>query len=196
MKVNEIFYSIQGEGYFTGTPSVFIRLSGCNLRCNFCDTEHQSYKEYTEDEIINEIAKYPTKHIVITGGEPLLQLNSSFIEKLHNAEKFVQIETNGTISINESYLSNIDWVTCSPKFEHCLNAEIKLHRIDELKVVVKKDTDMSLYEKIKAQKYYVQPCDTKNKKENKEIIINAVNFIKSNPKWRLSLQTQKILNVR
>lgn len=196
MRVNEIFYSIQGEGRFTGTPSVFIRLSGCNLRCEFCDTEHQPYKDLTEDEIMQEIAKYPAKHIVITGGEPLLQLKGSFIEKLHRADKFVQIETNGTRPLDEFHLTRIDWITCSPKFEFCPNADIKLNHIDELKVVVKKGQDMSKYDNIIAQEYYVQPCDVKDEKENAEILAQAINFIKSHPKWKLSLQTQKILNVR
>lgn len=196
MRVNEIFYSIQGEGRYTGTPSIFIRLSGCNLKCNFCDTKHQSYKEYTEDEIIQEIAKYPAKHVVITGGEPFLQLTNSFIEKLHQAEKFIQIETNGTIPLNKCHLTNIDWITCSPKFEFCHNADIKLEYIDELKIIMNKGQDMSQYENITAKEYYIQPCDVGDENENIEILARVINFIKSQPKWKLSLQTQKILNVR
>ena len=99
MRVNEIFYSIQGEGRYTGTPAVFIRLAGCNLRCDFCDTEHQPYQDLTEEEIMRQIADFPADHVVITGGEPMLQLTLSFINHLHSAGKFVQIETNGTIPI-------------------------------------------------------------------------------------------------
>lgn len=196
MRVNEIFYSMQGEGYFTGKACVFIRLSGCNLKCGFCDTEHLSYKELTEDEIMQEIEKYPTKHVVITGGEPFLQLTDSFIEKLHHADKFIQIETNGSVLLDEYNYNIIDWITCSPKFEFCSNANIKLHRIDELKVVFKHGQDMSKYDNIIAQEYYVQPCDVKDNQENTENIRQVINFIKLNPKWKLSLQTQKILNVR
>ena len=71
MRINEIFYSIQGEGHFAGTPAVFVRFSGCNLACVFCDTKHQSFTEMTEDEIIAKVSQYPTHHVVITGGEPM-----------------------------------------------------------------------------------------------------------------------------
>lgn len=73
-KVNEIFFSIQGEGYFTGTPAVFVRFSGCNLRCPFCDTEHKEGKMLSDDEIIAEIRRYPALHVVLTGGEPCMQV--------------------------------------------------------------------------------------------------------------------------
>lgn len=93
MRINEIFYSLQGEGFFTGTPAVFIRFSGCNLKCPFCDTNHQHGQEMSEDEIAGEAAKYSAKHVVITGGEPSLQLTASLIDKLHECGKFVAIET-------------------------------------------------------------------------------------------------------
>lgn len=90
MRVNEIFYSIQGEGRYTGTPAIFIRLAGCNLRCDFCDTEHQPYQDLTEEEIMRQIADFPTSHVVITGGEPMLQITQSLIHRLRNgAGKFV-----------------------------------------------------------------------------------------------------------
>ena len=70
LKVNEIFYSLQGEGFFTGTPAVFLRLSGCNLKCPFCDTRHESGKLMDFPEILAGISEYPARHVVITGGEP------------------------------------------------------------------------------------------------------------------------------
>lgn len=193
MRVNEIFYSIQGEGRFTGTPAIFIRFAGCNLNCNFCDTEYKSYKEYTEDEIMLEIAEYPTRHVVITGGEPMLQLTVSLMDKLHKTYKFVQIETNGTWPIRKDFC--IDWITCSPKFDFCPNAELKLQCIDELKVVYQ-GQDMSVYNHIEAKEYYLQPCDVKDHVQNKANVSATINYIKMNPKWKLSLQTHKILNVR
>ena len=112
MKVNEIFYSLQGEGFFTGTPAVFLRFSGCNLKCSFCDTDHRSGKEMTDREILAAITAFPSRHIVITGGEPSLQLTADFIALLHATGYFIQIETNGTHTLP----AGIDWVTCSPKF--------------------------------------------------------------------------------
>lgn len=194
MRVNEIFYSIQGEGAFTGTPAVFVRLSGCNLKCDFCDTEHLSHTEMSEDEIVAEVIKHPTKHVVITGGEPLLQLSFELISKLHSENRFIQLETNGTLPLGKTYFM-FDWVTCSPKFDFCKNAELKIERIDELKVVYVSQ-DMSVYDGIQASKYYLQPCDTKDNERNAQNIAETIEFIKQNPKWKLSLQTQKILNVR
>ena len=91
MRINEIFYSLQGEGFFTGTPAVFIRFSGCNLQCDFCDTTHQSFTDMSEDEIVQQAANYAGRHVVITGGEPSLQLTASLVDKLHAAGKFVAI---------------------------------------------------------------------------------------------------------
>ncbi len=84
MRINEIFYSIQGEGRYTGCPAVFVRFSGCNLQCPFCDTDFKAHKEMTEDEIcayVNRI-KGECKHVIFTGGEPTLQLTHSLCEKL------------------------------------------------------------------------------------------------------------------
>ena len=193
MRVNEIFYSIQGEGHYTGTPAIFIRLAGCNLRCDFCDTEHHPYQDLTEEGIMRKIADFPASHVVITGGEPMLQLTLSFINHLHSAGKFVQIETNGTIPI-KGYLP-IAWITCSPKFDFCPHAELRLQRIDELKVVYQ-EQDMTAYDGIEAKEYYLQPCDFKDEARNAENLTATINYIKSHPKWKLSLQTQKILSVR
>ena len=79
MKVNEFFVSLQGEGHFTGTPSFFLRLSGCNLQCPFCDTSHQTFMELSEDTIVEEASREKPRHIVITGGEPALQLTGSLV---------------------------------------------------------------------------------------------------------------------
>lgn len=190
MRINEIFYSIQGEGHFAGTPAVFVRFSGCNLACVFCDTKHQSFTEMTEDEIIAKVSQYPTHHVVITGGEPMLQLTSSLVEKLHGLGKFVQIETNGTQPLPPN--CHIDWITCSPKYRPVL-----LHHIDELKVVYQTPPqDMSQYGKLKASVYSLQPCDVADPAVNAQTIQNAFNYCLQHPKWHLSLQIHKLINVR
>ena len=103
----------------------------------------------------------------------------------------MQIETNGTINPP----SNADWITVSPKFEYCKRAEIKAEHINELKVVYDGSNNMSVYETIKADHYFLQPCDLQDETKNKEIVNQVIEYIKNNPKWRLSLQTQKILNM-
>lgn len=197
MKVNEIFYSLQGEGHFTGTPAVFVRFSGCNLNCDFCDTQHNRGTEMSEDEIIAEVSKYPTYHVVITGGEPTLQLTSSLVNKLHTAGKFVQIETNGTRPLTDGLDFLIDWVTVSPKYGSIPN----IQRIDELKVVydMAHPEHIANLEKVEARflnGYYLQPCDRINKEYNETNLASCIKYIMDHPKWNLSLQTHKMLNLR
>ena len=110
-KVNEIFYSLQGEGYFTGTAAVFLRFSGCNRRCDFCDTQHFTFTEMSADEIAGAAGAFPARHIVVTGGEPALQLDDILIRRLKALGFFIQVETNGTLPVP----TGVDWVTCSPK---------------------------------------------------------------------------------
>ena len=100
MRVNEIFYSLQGEGFFTGTPAVFVRFSGCNLRCPFCDTRHEGFTLMSEEEIAETVVRYPARHVVLTGGEPSLQVTSRLVDLLHKAKRFVAMETNGTRAVD------------------------------------------------------------------------------------------------
>lgn len=194
MKVNEIFYSIQGEGAHTGEPAIFVRFAGCNLRCPFCDTNHQVRIEMSEDAIINEIVKYPASLVVFTGGEPSIQLTESLVNRVHENGKIVAIETNGTHQLPKG----IDWVTVSPKEPFVKQGgKVVLTKVNEVKVVF--DGRTLLADPtwgIKAEHYYMQPCDTGNKERNQEIINQVIQFVKVNSKWKISLQTQKILNVR
>ena len=95
-KINEIFYSLQGEGFHTGTPAVFIRFSGCNLRCSFCDTHHEEGTLMSDEQLIDAVSAYPCRMVILTGGEPSLWIDETLIERLHQAGKYVCIETNGT----------------------------------------------------------------------------------------------------
>lgn len=198
MRVNEIFHSLQGEGRFTGTPAVFVRLSGCNLNCWFCDTEFHSFKEMIEDEIVAEALRYPSRNVVITGGEPTLQLTASLTDKLHAEGFFIMLETNGTNPLPEG--CEIDWITCSPKLQGPSPSPIHplhIQRIDELKVVYEGNCqDMSVYDDIIASEYRLQPCSTGDMQKDTFITSQTIEYILAHPKWNLSLQTHKILGVR
>lgn len=178
-KINEIFYSLQGEGYHTGTPAVFVRFSGCNLKCSFCDTQHEEGMMMTDDEIIGEVNKYPATTVILTGGEPGLWIDDAFIECLHRAGKYVCIETNGTKPLPAA----IDWVTCSPKS----GAEVKLRRMDEVKVVYE-GQQLSVYETLPAEHFFLQPCSCIN-------TAATVACVMQHPRWRLSLQTHKLIHI-
>ena len=82
-KINEIFYSLQGEGFHTGTPAVFVRFSGCNLKCSFCDTQHEEGVWMSDEEILAEVGKYPAMTVILTGGEPSLWIDREFVDCLH-----------------------------------------------------------------------------------------------------------------
>lgn len=193
MRINEIFYSLQGEGFYTGTPSLFIRLSGCNLQCPFCDTEHIPYTDMTEREIIEEAEKCPAKHVVITGGEPSLQLTNSLVEGLHGVGKYVAVETNGTHELP----SNVDWITLSPK-DHFVrtDAAIVLRRCNEIKVVFTEQGLPSEYAEVQADQHFLQPCDVGDEARNAEILKRTIDYCLAHPIWRLSLQTHKLIGVR
>ncbi len=198
MKVNEIFYSLQGEGYHSGTPAVFIRFSGCNLLCPFCDTQHNSGQEMTEDEIVAEVAQFPARLVVVTGGEPALQLTASLVDRLHAKDKFVAVETNGTRPLPE----NVDWITLSPKDAFVgPQAAPVLNRADELKVVFDGVNAPQDYSQINITHRFLQPCDHESDNadyyaRNAGVIRSAIEYIKQHPHWRLSLQIHKVLEIR
>lgn len=179
-RVNEIFYSLQGEGYHTGTPAVFLRFSGCNRRCSFCDTDFRAYTEMTAPEIARACAAFPARHLVATGGEPLLQLDSDLLRHLKAEGFYVQIETNGSLPVPPE----VDWVTCSPK-----DAPWKVDRVDELKVVFQGEDVEYLTGMFRTPNRFLQPCSGAN-------IPQTVAYILEHPHWRLSLQTHKILDIR
>lgn len=180
-KINEIFYSMQGEGYYTGKPAVFVRFSGCNLHCSYCDTQHTSFTELSDEDIVAEVMKYPADFVVLTGGEPTLQATTHLIDLLHEKGRYVSIETNGT----KRPPAHVDWITLSPKQSGTL-AYIKAN---ELKVVYEGQNVEHFLTEIQALHYFLQPCSNKNVKETLEYILK-------HPQWRLSLQTHKILNIR
>ena len=193
-RINEIFYSLQGEGFHTGTPAVFVRFSGCNLRCTFCDTQHQAGEMMSLQEVVNEVKKYPIAPLlVLTGGEPSLFIDEALVAELkQKTGKKIAIETNGTRPLP----SNLDWVTFSPKtafdggdLEPCV-----LTHCDELKVVYL-GQDLAQYDDIEAKYRFLQPCfveDLELRKANMQACVEAV---KRHPNWRLSLQIHRVLNI-
>ena len=192
-KVNEIFYSLQGEGYFVGTPAVFVRFSGCNLRCPFCDTQHAKHTEMTISEIVAEIDRYPAETVILTGGEPSLVVDKEMVEAIKAGHRVVAIETNGTHQLPD----NIDWITLSPKFdvEGQEDAKVVIPLCDELKVVYR-GQDLSQYDGIATNLRFLQPIDTGNDAMNRSICAATVRACLENPKWRLSLQIHKLLNIK
>lgn len=157
MFVNEIFYSIDGEGLRTGELAVFIRLSGCNLNCSYCDTKYalkpKTGKLMSIDEIIKEVEKYNCKNITLTGGEPLIHQNvNELIDTLVNKGFKVNIETNGSIPIDK-YLNRclvtMDYKLPSSNMEKYMNLDNleKLTENDCLKFVTE-ESDLDKIEEI------------------------------------------------
>ena len=192
-KINEIFNSIQGEGSHAGRNATFIRFSGCNLACSFCDTEHQRGELMDVEQIVNQCEKFASRFAVFTGGEPTLWNLNPLIQKLHDREFCVAMETNGTRPVPPT----VDWVTCSPKVGLCDGAVIGIDRVDELKVLYKGESfDEGAYAQIDAKEHYLQPLDTGDEAANRRIVNSLLNYICEHPQWKLSMQLHKLIGVR
>ena len=205
-RVNEIFYTLQGEGAHSGIPAVFVRFSGCNLRCPWCDTDFSEYKEMTAEQIVAEaldlydIPNERRKMIVLTGGEPGLQVDKPLIDALHAAGFYICIETNGTRLLPEG----IDWVTCSPKE----GTKLALHKADEVKVVFTGTYDPEVWrEQLVAEHWLLQPLRYTGEwliehavdeweDDRNDNLDDTVRYILSHPFWRLSVQLHKIVGLR
>lgn len=191
-KINEIFQTLQGEGFFTGMPSIFIRFSGCNLKCPFCDTVHEEGVQMSSEQILEEVCRCSPRHVVLTGGEPSLFVTSELLDALHRHGKFVAMETNGTHQIPEG----VDWVTLSPKDAYLSPAARPvLRKCDELKIIFD-GAHFSTYDDIEARHRFIQPCDTGNSADNELIMRKAIDWCLVHPTWRLSLQTHKLIGIR
>lgn len=206
--VQEIFSTIQGEGPFAGTSSVFIRLGGCNLACKFCDTEFESFERITLDEIIDRVKKADIcqksttekRLIVITGGEPLRQPIERLCELLIGLNYQVQIETNGTLY---KKLHKSVSIICSPKNTGTGYKNIRedlLPRISAFKFLISKSN--TLYQNVEdvgQKKYkipvYIQPMDEYNEQKNKENLDFAVKLVMQNS-YKLSLQLHKYIGIK
>lgn len=204
-KVNEIFFTLQGEGAHSGIPAVFVRFSGCNLRCPWCDTDFTNYTPMTAEQIVKEVRELydiPNerhKMCVLTGGEPSLQVDKPLIDALHDAGFYICIETNGTRPLPQG----IDWITCSPKE----GTKIALKQVNEVKVVFTGTYDPQVWrEQLKAEHWLLQPLrytgewlmDNVDAWENdrNDNLDDTVRYILTHPFWRLSIQLHKIVGLR
>ena len=204
-KIKEIFLTKQGEGYHTGRKSVFIRFSGCNLWsglekdrhkaiCNWCDTDFIGTDginggSYSLNEVIKIVCElWPINNdekpfVVCTGGEPLLQLDQFLVDEIHKNGFEIAIETNGTCLPPDK----IDWICVSPKN----NTNLIIKNGDELKFVYPQSNfEPQQFENFNFNHFFIQPMDGINYNKN---IKMSKKFIEKNPKWKLSLQTHKIL---
>lgn len=207
-KVKEIFYTLQGEGAQTGRPAVFCRFTGCNLWsgreedrakaiCQFCDTDFWGTDglnggRYSATELAAKVASLwqPARaigkpYVVCTGGEPLLQLDESLIEALHNQGFEIAVETNGTVEAPKG----LDWICVSPK----AGSELILKSGHELKLVFPQPgAEPELFENLDFTHFYLQPMDGLQQVNNIRLTLE---YCLKNPQWRLSLQTHKLLNI-
>lgn len=191
----EHFYTIQGEGYHQGRAAYFIRLGGCDVGCVWCDVKEswpiEGHPSLSVSEILDFIEKTPAKLVVITGGEPLMHDLSELTDALHTKGYLINIETSGSHAIS----GNFDWICLSPKkFKSPLPEIIPL--ADELKIIIFNATDFQWAEQyaplVKAScKLFLQPEWSKFQVMSPLII----EYVKNNPKWEISLQMHKYLEI-
>ena len=206
-RIKEIFFTQQGEGKNTGKDFIFVRFSGCNLWsgqekhrasaiCKFCDTDFYGTDginggKYQAKELIEKIKSLWISadsqiRVVLTGGEPLLQVDEGLISVLKKENIYIAVETNGTLEAPDG----IDWICMSPK----ANTEIKLRKGSEVKVVYpQKNLNPDNFNVLDFKNFYIQPMDSKNYEDN---VSQSVKYCMQNPNWKLSLQTHKILGIR
>jgi 7-carboxy-7-deazaguanine synthase len=199
LRLSEIFYSVQGEGYHVGRPAVFVRTAGCNLACDFCDTDFSLRMKMSAEEVVQTIQRYPARYVVLTGGEPTRQPDGirELTRLLQEAHYEVAMETNGT-SLDTL---GVDWVTVSPKLSQ--GGEWVLRQGQELKLVYE-GQNLSDFEDSQFDHYFLQPKErlsapfgkgVRLATESKESMREAFEAVLKHPRWRLSLQTHKILGV-
>jgi len=206
--IKEIFYTLQGEGANTGRPAVFCRFAGCNLwtgreqdrseaTCQFCDTDFVGTdgpgggRFPSAQSLARAVAAtWPSENpgsrfVVCTGGEPLLQLDDQLVDALHGENFEVAVETNGTIAPPRG----IDWLCVSPK----ANAELLVRRGDEIKLVFPQTgADPAAFEGLSFRHFFLQPMDGPDRESNTAA---ALQYCLGHPRWRLSLQTHKLLGI-
>ena len=201
--VHSLFKTIQGEGFWSGASAVFCRFAGCNLWsgreqdrakaiCKFCDTEFRHGMQFPMANLLAEAIEAEwgdsrrNRRVVLTGGEPGLQITPGLIDALNDKLFATHVETNGTIILPE----NCRWVTISPK----AGTEISCSQGDELKVVWPQDIDLeALRDRIGTRYCYLQPMDGPNREANTRLCID---YVLAHPWWHLSVQTHKFVGIQ
>ena len=210
-RVNEIFASIQGEGVFTGIKAVFVRFSGCNLKCPWCDTDHAKFIEYETNELADVIYSYVQdelrsssplfrplfRPIILTGGEPTIQPLEELLKRLkYLTGAMIHIETNGEAPLVLEDLKNkkmLDFITVSPKRLNASTAA-SLKLASEVKVVfeseekTKEFADVIPYSLFHSERAFIQPCS--------ENFAPAIRYVMKHPEWRLGIQMHKAMKFR
>jgi len=218
-KVNQIVRTIQGEGQCTGEVTVLCRFSGCNLKCDFCDTDHESYVELTAEELASRLIENVThdkegmtrESITLTGGEPLLQLDAELLEIIDSHFESIIIETNGTKDVpsrddvSEYILDEKVWVVWSPKSSKTFR-ETALSQVSEIKVVLPGDwsfgdlMELARFVEDRYEDWYpdftLQPMwDNEKGEMSQEGLRRCVDYALRNPRWRVRLQAHKFMGV-
>ena len=191
LKVKEIFYSLQGEGGRQGEASIFVRLGGCNLKCDFCDTDFSGGEMMTFEQILSQICHFPCQWIIWTGGEPTLQLTDECLHFFKQAGFRQAIESNGSKRLS----ALLNYTVVSPKGNIDYARKIN-PRVNEVRLPVRKNDIIPPIESLpEAIHYYISPIFSDHLAETKKNIDYCVQYIMKNPHWRLSLQMHKLIGI-
>lgn len=191
----EIFHSVQGEGYRSGIPHVFVRFGKCNLRCEWCDTNFDEYEQQTVATILKQVEQYPCKNVIFTGGEPMINDLWPLARPLKQRGYHLSVESNGTVAIPDGLL---DWICISPKDQMYPQVSIKQRSGHELKCVYV-GQPLTMYDELKHgfEHLFLQPCydESESVEENGRSFALTERVVKEHPEWRLSLQTHKWMGI-
>lgn len=204
-RLHTIFSSLQGEGRNVGRPATFVRFSGCNLACEWCDTHMDERMIYTADQILGKVEEHSNRSVIITGGEPTIQRDLDvLVSKLKDAGYWVALETNGVRAPTCPEL--FDYISVSPKPEYFSRYmdSIMLHKANEVRIVATTDEIVgfcrSMRSRIKADDYYISPLETEGRMHYRRALNLLVKVNKvmpeAMPPWSLSIQMHKVIGVR
>jgi len=191
--INDLFFTLQGEGQHWGRRALFVRMPHCNLACSWCDTTYDTHEKWSFEEFEVFALQEETRFAVVTGGEPLMHKHTPAVVGLLQKNGFyVACETNGTFAPNASF----DWITCSPKRDAKYEINAKLYaRVSEFKYVVDDGFDFSVLKRHDDDPASVAHSLSPEYGTFEESVARIIDYIQENPMWRLSLQTHKIVGI-